>query len=97
MKSFFVFIAAIVLLTGCTTTQKSAGIGAVGGGALGGIIGHQSGNAGTGAAIGAAAGAIGGVLVGEKLEKKFCPECGAEYTSGDQFCPKDGTELKQKQ
>ncbi len=97
MKNFFAVFAAAIFLIGCTTTQKSAGIGALGGGALGGIIGHQSGNAGTGAAIGAAAGAITGVIVGEKLEKKFCPVCGAEFTSGDKFCPKDGTELKEKQ
>ena len=97
MRNYCAIFVAAMFLTGCTTTQKSAGIGAVGGGALGGIIGHQSGHAGTGAAIGAAAGAIGGMIVGEKLEKKFCPVCGAEYTSGDQFCPKDGTELKEKQ
>ena len=97
MKNSFALIAIVVFLTGCTTTQKSAGIGALGGGALGGIIGHQSGHGGTGAAIGAAAGAITGVIVGEKLEKKFCPVCGAEYTGGDKFCPKDGTELKEKQ
>src|SRR3989339_2102316 len=78
----------------CTTTQKGAAIGGLGGAALGGIIGHQSGHGAEGAVIGAAVGAISGAVVGEKLDKKFCPACGAEYTADVQYCAKDGTELK---
>ncbi|TAN62196.1 hypothetical protein EPN16_02140 [bacterium] len=84
-------------LTGCTTTQKGAAVGGLGGAALGGIIGHQSGHGAEGAVIGGAVGAISGALVGEKLDKKFCPVCGAEYTADVKYCSKDGTELKFKQ
>ena len=89
-------ISALTLI-GCTTTQKGAGIGALGGAALGGIIGHQSGHGVEGALIGAGAGAVGGALIGEQMDKKFCPVCGAEYTADVNHCSKDGTELKLKQ
>ena len=89
-------ISALTLI-GCTTTQKGAGIGALGGAALGGIIGHQSGHGVEGALIGAGAGAVGGALIGEQMDKKFCPVCGAEYTADVKYCYKDSTELKFKQ
>ena len=85
------------ILISCTTTQKGAAIGGLGGAAIGGIIGHQSGHGTEGALIGAGVGAVSGALVGEKMDKKFCPVCGTQYTSGTQYCPKDGTELKLKQ
>lgn len=99
MKRFsFVFVAVLTLLVlGCTTTQKGAAVGGVGGAALGGIIGHQSGHGVEGALIGGGVGAVTGALVGEKMETKFCPVCGAGYTSAVQYCPKDGAELKLKQ
>lgn len=81
----------------CTTTQKGAALGGLGGAALGGIIGHQSGHGVTGALIGAGAGAVGGALIGEQMDKKFCPVCGAEYTADIKYCSKDGAELKFKQ
>jgi len=88
-------IFAILVLAGCTTTQKSTAVGTVAGTAIGGIIGHQSGHAGAGAAIGAAAGAVGGYVVGDKMEQKmFCPTCGKVYSEGTKYCPVDGTELK---
>lgn len=90
-------VALSAALFGCTTTQKGAGIGALGGAALGGIIGHQSGHGVEGALIGAGAGAVGGALIGEQMDKKFCPVCGAEYTADVKYCSKDGTELKLKQ
>ena len=92
-----VLLLAIVIFSGCTATQKAAVIGGTGGAILGGVIGHQSGNGPEGAAIGAAVGTIGGLIVGEKMEKKFCPVCGAEYSSDTIYCPKDGAELKMKQ
>lgn len=97
MCNALLLLVLISGLIGCSTTQKGAGIGALGGAALGGIIGHQSGHGLEGAAIGAAAGAISGGVIGENMDKKFCPVCGEEYTSGVQYCPKDGTELKIKQ
>lgn len=89
-------ISALILI-GCTTTQKGAALGGLGGAALGGIIGHQSGHGVAGALIGAGAGAVGGALIGEQMDKKFCPVCGAEYTADVKYCSKDGTELKFKQ
>ena len=97
MKSWIMCLAVVLFCIGCTTTQKAATVGGLGGATIGGIIGHQSGHGGTGAAIGGAVGALGGVVVGEKMQKKFCPVCGRAYTEGDKFCPVDGTELKEKQ
>jgi outer membrane lipoprotein SlyB len=94
-QSLFLLLA--FSLIGCTTTQKGAAVGGVGGATLGGIIGHQSGDGVKGAAIGGALGTVAGMVVGEKMEKKFCPVCGAEYTEDVKFCSKDGTELKLKQ
>lgn len=97
MKTSVFALIVLLSITGCTTTQKGTVTGAVAGGALGGIIGHQSGRGGTGAAIGAAAGALTGAVVSENMAKKFCPVCGADYFSDTKFCPKDGSELKDKQ
>jgi len=98
MKFFLTFLIPLLLtIAACTTTQKGAAIGAVGGSVIGGVIGNQSGSGPLGAGIGAAAGGLTGALIGEHMEKKFCPTCGAEYTSDVQFCPKDGIELKLKQ
>lgn len=93
MKKIVVLLA-LLLIVGCTTTQKGAGVGAIIGGGLGAIIGNQSGHATEGALIGAGAGGLGGALVGEKMDNKFCPKCGKRFTGGNQYCPDDGTELK---
>ena len=92
-----VLIILTVAATGCTTTQKGAALGGLGGATVGGIIGHQSDHGVAGAAIGGAVGAVGGMLVGEHMDKKFCPVCGRAYTSDTRFCQVDGTELKLKQ
>ena len=92
-----VLLLSGITLLGCTTTQKGAAVGGLGGAALGGIIGHQSGQGVTGALIGGGLGAVTGALVGEQMNKKFCPVCGAEYTADVKYCPKDGAELKFKQ
>jgi outer membrane lipoprotein SlyB len=94
MKKICLVILGLMMLTGCTTMQRGAGVGAVGGGALGAIIGHQSGHTGQGAAIGAAAGAITGAVVAEKMETKFCTLCGKRFTGSLEYCPYDGTVLK---
>ncbi len=91
-----ILLACIFVLSGCTTTQKGAGIGAVIGGGAGYAIGHQSGHGGEGAAIGAVVGAIGGGLIGNKMDKKrFCPHCGRKFGSSAEHCPYDGTELRE--
>lgn len=82
------------LLIGCTTSQKAATVGGLGGATVGGIIGHQSGNDIAGAAIGGVVGAVGGMVVGEHMDKKFCPQCGKHFTEDLKFCPTDGAELK---
>ena len=90
-----IFALCAFALTGCTTTQKGAGAGALLGGGAGYAIGKQSGHGGEGAAIGAVVGAIGGGLIGNQMEqKKFCPTCGREFKSSVEYCPYDGTELK---
>jgi len=95
-KFAFVFIA-VLALTGCTTTQKAASVGGLGGATLGGIIGHQTGDGIAGAAIGGVVGTVGGMVVGEHMQKKFCPVCGATYTEDVKYCSKDGTELKYRE
>jgi uncharacterized protein YcfJ len=97
VKKALSLVLAVFVLTGCTTTQKSATVGGLGGATIGGIIGHQSDHGVAGAAIGGAVGTVGGMLVGEHMDKKFCPECGRAFTADNRFCPVDGTELKLKQ
>ena len=92
--AFLLLLFFTVAITGCSTTQKGAGIGAVAGAGLGAIIGHQSGNAGEGAVIGGLGGAAAGALLGERADSKFCPVDGKRYTAGTQYCPEHGVELK---
>jgi len=95
MKKIGSMLLVIIVLAGCTTTQKGAGIGAAAGAGLGAIIGHQSGNRDKGALIGGAVGALGGYAVGKTMEeKKFCPTCGRVFDAETVYCPYDGTELK---
>ncbi len=84
----------LIVLSGCTTTQKGAGTGAAIGAGIGAIIGHQSGATAEGAAVGAAAGGLAGALIGEQMDTQYCPVCGRRSTSGNQYCPYDGAELK---
>ncbi|OGX09908.1 MAG: hypothetical protein A2Y05_04755 [Omnitrophica WOR_2 bacterium GWA2_53_43] len=97
MNKFIFAFFMILALTGCTTTQKAATVGGLGGATLGGIIGHQTGDGVAGAAIGGVVGTVGGMVVGERAQKKFCPVCGAVYTEDVKFCSKDGTELKYRE
>jgi|TARA_Y100000031_G_C8230037_1_gene390436 uncharacterized protein YcfJ len=93
--SIYSIIACLFFLSGCTATQKGAGVGAVLGGGVGYAIGKQSGHGAEGAGIGAAAGAIGGALIGNNMEEKvFCSECGRKFKSSVEYCPYDGTALK---
>lgn len=97
VKNLMGLLMIVLMAVGCTTTEKAAAVGALGGATIGGIIGHQSGHGLGGAAVGAAVGGLGGMVVGEKMQTKFCPVCGKTYTSDTEFCPEDGTELKIKQ
>lgn len=51
-------LVALLIVSGCTSTEKDVSIGTVAGAAIGGIAGG-----GRGALIGAGAGALGGLLV----------------------------------
>lgn len=89
-------IISVLTASGCTTTQKGAAVGVLGGAALGGIIGHQSGHGGEGAGIGAAVGGLAGALIGEQLDVKYCSVCGKSYDKSVDYCQKDGTKLEYK-
>ena len=67
--AFVLLFCLVISLTGCTTTQKGAVIGATGGAVAGGAIGYFAGDSQTddavkGAAIGAVTGALAGALLG---------------------------------
>jgi len=93
-KSLFYLAMLVLIAAGCTTTQKGATVGGLGGATLGGIIGHQTGDGVKGAAIGGVIGTVGGMIVGEKMAKKFCPVDGEHYTADVEYCPIHGVELK---
>ena len=97
MNTKILMITCLLALTlaGCTTSQKGATIGGLGGATLGGIIGHQVGGNGiAGAAIGGVVGSTAGMIIGEKMDTMFCPVGGEHYTSDVKFCPVHGVELK---
>ncbi|MCF7644908.1 hypothetical protein KQ944_08505 [Bacillus subtilis] len=58
MRLAIIAVAAIVALSGCTSTEKDLSVGTAAGAVIGGIAGG-----GKGALIGAGAGAVGGLLV----------------------------------
>lgn len=64
MKKILAFAFIAVALASCTSTEKGAGIGAVGGAILGGAITGDI----RGAAVGAAAGGVGGAVIGNMQE-----------------------------
>lgn len=64
-------LAAALVLSACTTTERRAGKGALAGAAGGAIIGGIAGG-GRGAAIGAAAGAATGALIGAATSPGDC-------------------------
>jgi|EndMetStandDraft_8_1072994.scaffolds.fasta_scaffold2003721_1 hypothetical protein len=58
MKKIIIALSAVVVLSGCTTTEKDLSIGTAAGAVIGGVAGG-----GKGALIGAGVGAVGGLLV----------------------------------
>ena len=58
MRKIGVLVIGLMIMAGCTSTEKDLTIGTVAGAAIGGIAGG-----GKGALIGAGAGAVGGLLV----------------------------------
>lgn len=66
MRKMIVALAAIIALSGCTTTERDVTVGTAAGAIIGGIA-----DGGTGALIGAGAGALGGLLV-RNLRNGYC-------------------------
>jgi len=97
MKKISACLVILLSLAGCTTSQKAATAGGLGGATIGGIIGHQSGDGVKGAAIGGVVGTVGGMIIGDKMEKKFCPVGGEVYTESTIYCPNHGVELKYRE
>jgi Glycine zipper len=65
MRNVLFAIAAMIAITGCTTAEKTATVGALGGAAIGGIAGGDI----EGAAVGAAIGGVGGYLLGRVADR----------------------------
>lgn len=61
MKKVLIICAALLSLSACTTTQKSAGVGAV----AGGVVGAVTTGSVVGTVIGAGVGAVAGAVIGE--------------------------------
>ena len=66
--------AALMILTGCTTTQGGALLGSGIGAGAGALIGNQYGHAAQGALIGAAFGGLGGALIGDAMGEYSAPQ-----------------------
>lgn len=66
MRKLIVASAAVLMLAGCTTAEKSAGVGAVAGGVIGAATGASVG----GVVLGATAGAVGGYLIGRAIDNR---------------------------
>ncbi|HWK66663.1 MAG TPA: YMGG-like glycine zipper-containing protein [Rhizobiaceae bacterium] len=66
MRKMNVALAAVVALSGCTSTERDVGVGTAAGAIIGGIA-----DGGRGALIGAGAGALGGLLV-RNLRNGYC-------------------------
>jgi hypothetical protein len=81
MRKMVIALAAAGALAGCTTPEKTATVGALGGAAIGGIAGGDLGSA----AIGAAAGAVGGYLLGRVADRpgycRYRDQYGRVYTA----------------
>ncbi len=77
MKSFrtgaVLVLSAALILSGCSSlnkTQKGGAVGAVAGGAMGAVIGKATGNTALGAIIGATVGGATGAVIGNKMDKQ---------------------------
>lgn len=67
--TLIVSFSLLLIVAGCTTTEKGAVVGGLGGAGLGAIIGNQvSHQAAGGAAIGGVAGAVAGAIIGSQMD-----------------------------
>lgn len=68
--SLVMLLSLLLVIAGCTTTEKGAVIGGLGGAGAGAIIGNAySHQALAGAGIGGVAGAVAGAVIGSQMEK----------------------------
>jgi Glycine zipper len=65
MKNILFALVATFAIAGCTTAERTATVGALGGAAIGGIAGGDI----EGAAVGAAIGGVGGYLLGRAADR----------------------------
>ncbi|MEZ5812263.1 MAG: hypothetical protein R3D45_12695 [Rhizobiaceae bacterium] len=68
MRKSIIVLAAIMGMTGCSTLERDASLGAAAGGAIGALATGRLGGALAGAAIGAGT----AVLVGQATRKGYC-------------------------
>jgi len=82
-QRIFTAVLALFLLSGCTTVEKSAAIGGLGGAVVGGVVGNQYDDGVKGAAIGGLGGTYIGMHLGNKKKK-------TEYEKGFEAGYKQG-------
>ncbi|NTW25347.1 MAG: OmpA family protein [Lentimicrobium sp.] len=71
--SMIMVACAALLISGCSSfnkTQKGGAVGVVAGGAMGAVIGKASGNTALGAIIGATVGGATGAVIGHQMDKQ---------------------------
>lgn len=79
MKSIIAVIAVCTALAGCTTTEKSAAIGAGTGAVAGALISGNVRGAAIGAVVGGAAGALLGSVRGQPGKCRYSNGRGGSY------------------
>jgi outer membrane protein OmpA-like peptidoglycan-associated protein len=70
---FTVFLASVLVISGCSSlnrTVKGGAIGTAAGGTAGAVIGRASGNTAMGAVIGATVGGVAGAVIGRQMDKQ---------------------------
>ncbi len=81
MKHILFALIATVAIASCTTAERTATVGALGGAAIGGIAGGDL----EGAAVGAAIGGVGGYLLGRAADRpgycRYRDRYGRVYTA----------------
>ncbi len=85
MKKILILGAALLSLSACTTTQQSAGVGAV----AGGVVGAVTTGTVAGTVIGAGVGAVAGAVIGEVANQPG--QCYYKNSRGKTYiddCPK---------
>lgn len=83
MRNLIILSASVLLLAGCTATERGAAVG----GATGAVVGGAVSGDVEGAAVGGAVGAVAGALIGKASEPGKCvyrDAYGREYIAS---CP----------